>query len=171
MPDDDVGRVDAGVAEEVLSHVLDALPEGWTVMPIGGTRMAEIGDRVVATKDVDLVPTVTIDNRPKVPPYDDVVALAEDLSDRVDGRKDHTSVKAHVPVRDGTVPVEFIRGRQPGKGGYFVSRNVLERCAEIARKEGRVRHLSLEGLAYLKAWAVHDKLKLVDAGRTDAATM
>lgn len=161
---DDV-RVDPDTAREVLRAIVDVLPEGWALMPIGGTRLGEITDRPVATKDVDVVPVERDEGVLRVPPYDAVVDLAETLSDHVQGRKDHTSVKARIHTRVGPVPVELIRGRQPGKGGYFVSRNVLERCAEIAEERGRVLDLPVEGLAFLKAWAVHDKRKLVDAGK------
>lgn len=157
------------MAETVIARVLDAIGPSTRVMPIGGTLVQSRGaGPSTETQDVDIVVVLVRDDGFKVPPYEDVMDLAERLTgrkDRVRGRKDHTSVQAHLPLQQGLVKVELIRGRQPAKGGYFVSRNVLERCAELAEERDGVLELPLEALAFLKAWGCHDKLKLVEAGK------
>lgn len=154
------------LAQRVIDQVLDQLDPDHRVMPIGGTLMTlRAGGRATQTDDVDLVLLVLRDGAPEVPPFDAVVAIAEALSDDVAPRKDHTAVHLLLATEAGPVKVELIRGRQPGKGGYFVDRRVLEAAADLATARDRVLELPLEALAFLKAWAADDKAKLVRADK------
>lgn len=164
--DPDPVPVPKELAERVIDRVLDHLDPDHRVMPIGGTLMTlRAGGRATQTDDVDLVLLVVRDGVPEVPPFDAVVAIADALSDDVAPRKDHTAVQLLLATEAGPVTVELIRGRQPGKGGYFVDRRVLEAAADLATAKDRVLELPLEALAVLKAWAADDKDKLVRAGK------
>lgn len=134
-------------------------------MPIGGTEMATVDDAGETTKDIDVVIVTCHDDAATIPDYDELVAFANRLSDTVETRKDHTSVKLRLASDAGPVTLEIVRGRTPGKGGYFVSRSVLEAAASLATNEGGILRIPPEALAFLKAWAAHDKQKLVDAGK------
>lgn len=155
------------VAREVMKELRRNAPERWRLMPIGGTLMGlrGLGD-ANTTKDVDVV-LVALQGRDLiVPTYEEVRSFAEGITTNVEGRKDQTAVVVVLSTDHGRVRVEFIRGRSPGKGGYFVSRSVLEEAAsELAREQDGYLELPVEALAFLKAWAAHDKQKLVDAGK------
>lgn len=157
------------VTPEVTRRVLDRLrarlPDGWRSMPIGGTEMATVGDADETTKDIDVVIVTLHEDTATIPDYDKLVAFAHALSETVETRKDHTSVKLVLSTDAGPVILEFIRGRTPGQGGYFVSRSVLETAATLATEDDGVLRLPTEALAFLKAWAASDKQKLVDAGK------
>lgn len=152
-------------AERVLARLRDRLPEGWRLMPIGGTEMAALEEQGATTKDVDVVIVTARDGEFAIPAYDELVAFAERLAGDVETRKDHTGVRFALPTDAGPVTVEFVRGRTPGKGGYFVSRSVLETAAELATETEGILRPPIEALAFLKAWAAHDKAKLVEAGK------
>lgn len=115
-------------------------------MPIGGTEMATIDDEADTTKDVDVVLVTLQEGDVQVPEYGDLVELAQELSSHVTPRKDHTSVKLLMRTEAGPVRVEFVRGRSPGMGGYFVSRSVLEKAARLATDEDGILQLPLEAL-------------------------
>lgn len=153
------------VTRRVLDRLISRLPDGWRLMPIGGTEMAIADDAAATTKDVDVV-LVTLDgDRATIPDYRDLVTFANQLSGTVQTRKDHTAVKLVLSTDAGPVTLELIRGRTPGQGGYFVSRSVLETAATLATDDDGVLRLPTEALAFLKAWAASDKQKLVDAGK------
>ncbi len=153
------------IAKRTFDRLRDRLPEAWRLMPIGGTEMATVGDADATTKDIDVVLVTPHEDTATIPDYDDLVAFANQLSDTVQTRKDHTSVKLVLSTDAGPVTLEFIRGRTPGQGGYFVSRSVLETAATLATEDDGVLRLPTEALAFLKAWAASDKQKLVDAGK------
>lgn len=162
---EDTVPVTPEVARRVLDRLRSRLPEGWQLMPIGGTEMATVDDPDETTKDIDVVLVTLHDDTAAIPEYDDLVAFAEQLCDAVETRKDHTSVKLVLATDAGPVTLEIVRGRTPGQGGYFVSRSVLETAATLATEDEGVLRLPTEALAFLKAWAAHDKQKLVDADK------
>lgn len=162
---EDTVPVTPEVAERVLSRLQDALPSGWRSMPIGGTEMATLAAEGETTKDVDVVIVAIHDGRAAIPEYDELVDLARDLAEEVETRKDHTCVRFPLATDAGLVTVEFVRGRTPGKGGYFVSRTVLETAAELAVDQEGILRPPIEVLVFLKAWAAKDKEKLVEAGK------
>ncbi|MBI4393535.1 MAG: hypothetical protein HY556_07040 [Euryarchaeota archaeon] len=159
----DTAPVSAAGAEKILAKIVGVLPDGWTLMPIGGTLMPRLGltTRTV-TKDVDLVVLALRDGVYVVPEVEALVAVARRvaLSDDIHVRKDHDVVEFVVEVEGAPAKVEFVRGRGP-KGGYFVRRNILETAAKLAKRHDRILDLPPEALAFLKAWAAHDKEKLV----------
>lgn len=162
---EDTVPVTPEVARRVLNRLRGRLPEGWRLMPIGGTEMATVDDADETTKDIDVVIVTLHAEEATIPAYDELVAFANQLSDTVQTRKDHTSVKLVLATDAGPVLLEFVRGRTPGQGGYFVSRSVLEKAATLAVDDEGVLRLPAEALAFLKAWAANDKQKLVDAGK------
>lgn len=165
---DETVPVTPEVAEQVLDRLRDAAPAGWRLMPIGGTEMATVAGTEETTKDVDVVVVTLHDGTAEIPPYDDLADFARELSnapDAVETRRDHTSVKFRLSTDAGPVTVEFVRGRTSGTGGYFVSRSVLEKAATLATDSDGTLVLPAEALAFLKAWAAHDKQKLVDADK------
>lgn len=134
-------------------------------MPIGGTEMAALVGSEETTKDIDLVIVTLRGREASIPGYPEIVSFAREVSETVETRKDRTSVKLALATDAGQVIVEFVRGRSPGQGGYFVSRSVLETTATLAAEVDGVLRLSAEALAFLKAWAASDKQKLVEAGK------
>lgn len=165
---DETVPVTPDVAERILGRIRERAPEGWRLMPIGGTEMATVAGPNETTKDVDVVVVTLQDEAAEIPPYEELADFARELSDApdlVETRKDHTSVKFRLPTEAGPATVEFVRGRTPGTGGYFVSRSVLEKAATLATDAGGTLRLPVEALAFLKAWAAWDKQKLVDAGK------
>ncbi len=154
------------VAREVVEELARKAPEPWRLMPIGGTLMGltGLGD-AQTTKDIDIVLVTLQGEQATVPTYDEVLAFARDLSNFIQGRKDHTAIELILATDSGPVKVELVRGRATGMGGYFVSRAVLEAAAELADHRPGYLELPPEALAFLKAWAAHDKHKLVDAGK------
>lgn len=155
------------VAREVIDEVQRHLPEDWKLMPIGGTYlgMGGFGGGPSTTKDIDLVASVGASDGAKIPAYEDVHAFAHEHGEHARGRKDHTSVKFTVSTEVGLAEVEIVRGRATGQGGYFVSRAVLEQTLRLADPRDGLLWPPVEALAFLKAWAAHDKQKLVDAGK------
>lgn len=155
------------IAREVIDEVRRHVPDGWRLMPIGGTYvgLGGFGDVESTTKDVDLVACVASGDRAGIPAYEDVLGFAEEHSQHVRGRKDHTSVKFVLPTEPGPAEIEIVRGRATGQGGYFVSRSILEETLDIAEERDGLLWPPVEALAFLKAWAAHDKQKLVDAGK------
>lgn len=153
------------VANRVLERLRGTLPETWRLMPIGGTEMATLDDRGETTKDLDVVIVTLTDDQATIPAYEELVAFADGLSETVQTRKDHTSIKLRLATDAGPVRLEIVRGRTPGQGGYFVTRTVLETAATLANEDDGLLRLPIEALAFLKAWAANDKQKLVDAGK------
>jgi hypothetical protein len=155
------------VAREVVGELQRLLAEDWRLMPIGGTYLGlgGFGDIASTTKDVDLVATVDPGEGASIPDYEDVLAFAREHSEHVQGRKDHTCVKFVLDTEAGPAEIEIVRGRSTGQGGYFVSRGILEETLEIAEEKDGLLWPPVEALAFLKAWAAHDKQKLVDAGK------
>lgn len=151
----------------VLDRVGAGLAEGWRLMPIGGSAMAHHGfhEATSVTKDVDLVVLVLEADAPRVASWAETLALAHRVGLDVRPRKDQTSVACLVAVEGATVRLEFVRGRNPASGGYFVTRRVLAAVAARGRPMGRVVEPAPEGLAVLKAWAAVDQDKLVRAGK------
>lgn len=163
---DETVPVTPDIADQVLDRLEDAAPADWRLMPIGGTEMATVAGTNATTKDVDVVVVTLQADTAEIPPYEELADFALELSDAPDAvetRKDHTSVKFRLSTDAGTVTVEFVRGRTPGTGGYFVSRSVLEKAATLATDSDGTLVLPVEALAFLKAWAAWDKQKLVDA--------
>lgn len=158
--------VTPALAREVVEELGRKAPDDWRLMPVGGTLMGltGLGD-AQTTKDVDIVLVVLDGDSAVIPEYEAVLAFATRLSEHVDGRKDHTAVQLLLATDTGPVKVELVRGRSSGMGGYFVSRSVLEAAATLAIDRGAYLELPPEALAFLKAWAAHDKQKLVDAGK------
>jgi len=124
MPDDDwpdTIPITPEVAGEVVHEVNRHLPDGWRLMPIGGTYLGLGGFSDVAstTKDVDLVATITTDGNAAIPEYEDVFAFANEHSDHVRGRRDHTSVAFvfEAEAEAGPADVEFVRGRATRQAG------------------------------------------------------
>lgn len=162
---DETVPVTPSVARRVLSRLKARLPDAWHLMLIGGTEMATLGEAYQTTKDVDVVIVTLEADGATIPEYDKLVDFAKELSDTVQTRKDHTSIKLHLATDAGPVTLELVRGRTPGQGGYFVSRSVLEKAATLATEDEGVLRLPTEALAFLKAWAAHDKQKLIDADK------
>lgn len=163
---DETVAVTPEIAQRVVGLLVDGCPPGWAVTPIGGTEMATLGNEHGTTKDVDVVIVTIQDGKASIPEYDQLVEFAGEFAEDVETRKDHTCVRFPLSTDAGAVRVEFVRGRTPGKGGYFVSRTVLETAAELATEEEEcILRLPIEALAFLKAWAASDKAKLVDAGK------
>lgn len=156
-----------GIARDVIDEVDRQLPEGWQLMPIGGTYVGLAGfdQGADTTKGIDLVATARVDNEAKIPAYEAVLAFAHGHSHHVQGRKDHTSVKFVLSTAHGPAEAEIIRGRAIGQGGYFVSRSILEEVLSLSEERNGLLWPPIEALAFLKAWAAHDKQKLIDAGK------
>lgn len=155
------------VAREVIDEVQRHLPDDWRLMPIGGTYLGlgDFGDPASTTKDIDLVACIGTPDGARIPSYEDVLSLAREHGEHVQGRKDHTSVKFTLSTEAGLAEVEIVRGRATGQGGYFVSRGILEETLRLADPRNGLLWPPVEALAFLKAWAAHDKRKLVDAGK------
>ena len=165
MPADSV-PVDAPSGRRIFQQVLDHLPTGWKVMPIGGLAMMQVADQPgQLTRDVDAVPLVLVDGILRVPPAAAVLEMGLNLSLDASLRKDQTSVQLVVRGEEGPVKVELIRGRNARSGGYFVSRPFLEKAASLCASASRVLYATPEVLACLKAWAAVDEDKLVEAGK------
>lgn len=174
MPEDDwpdtipvTREIAREVIGEVIGEVQRQMPDHWRLMPIGGTYLGlgGFGDAASTTKDIDLVACFTLDGEAAIPTYEDVIAFARATSEHVRGRKDYTSVKFALPTEAGLAEVEIVRGRPTGRGGYFVSRAILEETIQMSTQQDGLIWPPVEALAFLKAWAVHDKTKLVDAGK------
>jgi hypothetical protein len=165
MPDATI-PLDRAVLGTIVRRVLDHLPTGWSVMPIGSLAAVPLTpDRGQPTKDADFVPLALVDGELRIPSVNDVEGVARRLSDRVDVRKDQTAVQAFVALEAGRAKVEFVRGRNNASGGYFVTRRLLLACAATATREGALLRLPPESRAILKAWAATDQDKLMEAGK------
>lgn len=162
------------IATRVLREVLRRLPDGWAIVPIGGTLLAisSRGRLASTTKDVDLV-LVAVNARSgavRVPEIKELEPVAAALSKTVTARP--SNVIFTLDTEAGPVACEFIRGERPGKGGRYLTFRVLEAAARLATPspgEPRVLLIPLEVLAFLKAWAVDDQLKRRARGDGDHA--
>lgn len=165
MPESTI-PIDQPRGTRTIDVVLRNLPVGWSVMPVGAVAMMGARASTKAfTKDVDVVPFVVTKGAYQIPSWDDVVVLARTLGQEVKLRKDQTSVEVRLILEEGPVRLELIRGRRNDGGGYFVTRRVLEACAQNAAKDGQRLTIRPEALAVLKAWAAIDQEKLVVAGK------
>lgn len=159
--------LDLTAHRKLLDLIVAKLPRGAFLMVIGGGSMMDAGMRhVLTTKDEDVVLLVVEGGGLKVAEAAALERLVRDLGSTPKVRKDQTSVSCALSTPEGTFLVEFVRGRRGGHG-YFISRAVLEKVAELSRREGRLLIPPAEALAFLKAWASVDKAKLV-ATRRDA---
>jgi len=150
---------------KVVEMITAKLPAESFLMLLGGGLMMEAGLRhAVTTKDEDLVLLLVEGEGLRVADAAALERLIRELGSTPKVRKDQTNVSCALDTSEGTFLVEFVRGRRGGHG-YFISRAVLERVAEISRRDGRLLVPPLEALAFLKAWASVDKAKLLATGR------
>lgn len=153
------------LSARILRSIVKAIGDDYRLMPIGGTRMdLDVLRPGTTTKDVDLVLVLVTGGRPRVPELADVLAIAAGLPGVVGPatpNKEGSVVRIQVQAPEGRVDVEIIRGKMPGKGGYFVSRPILEAVALLGTDKSGMLEIPLEALAFLKAWAAHDQEKLI----------
>lgn len=173
-PDDDDNELEAvprgvpltpDLSIRLLRDLVKALGDEYRLMPIGGTRMdLDVLRPGGTTKDVDIVLVVTSGGKRTVPTLDDVLKIASSLPGvlgAAKANKEGSVVRVLVQTSAGPVEVEIIRGKTPGKGGYFISRNMIEAVAKTGiDKDGQIL-IPLDALAFLKAWAAYDQEKLI----------
>lgn len=155
------------IYRDTVARILTEVDAQWRILPIGGSAMAQgsFQDAAALTKDIDLVLLLLGPSGPRIASLAVVEALARRVGEDVRSRKDQTSVELRMRVAAGSVRVEFVRGRNPQSGGYFVTRPVLEAVASHSKASGRMLEPPPEGLAILKAWAATDQDKLVASGK------